>query len=101
MKLLMVTAVEEYRKEVLKLFKQAGIERFSGSEIDGYKTGESIMMTNSWFPSEAGGAESILYFSFTQNDKVDKLFQLILAFNSSLETNNPIRAVVLPIEKHI
>jgi hypothetical protein len=101
MKLLIVTAVEQFHKEILKLFKKAEIESFSGSEIDGYKSAKSLLMTNSWFPSESGGAESSLFFAFTEDDKIDRLFVLIKEFNTHLETKNPVKAVVLPIEKYI
>jgi hypothetical protein len=37
MKLVIVTAVEEFEKYVLKLFKKANIESFSSSEIDDFK----------------------------------------------------------------
>lgn len=100
MKLLIVTAVEQFHGDVLKLFKKSDIESFSGSGIDGYKSAKSLLMTNSWFPSEAGGAESSLFFAFTEEDKIDKLFDLLEEFNAHLETKNPVRAVVIPIEKH-
>jgi hypothetical protein len=101
MKLLIVTVVEQFHSEILRLFKEAQIESFSGSEIDGYKNVATLLMTRSWFPSEKGGAESSLFFSFTDEEKIDKLFDLIEVFNQNLETNNPIKAVVVPIEKYI
>ena len=101
MKLVLVTTVEEFHKDILRLFKKADIDSFSGSEIDGYKTAKSLLMTNSWFPSEAGRAESSLFFAFTSEAKIDKLFELLKNFNAQLETHNPVRAVVIPIEKHI
>jgi len=101
MKLLMVTAVEQFHDDILKLFKMAEIESFSGSEIDGYKSAKSLLMTNSWFPSSSGGAESSLFFAFTEDSKIEKLFDLLEDFNKNLETKNPVKAVVLPIEKHI
>ena len=101
MKLLIVTVVEEFEKEILRLFKEANIENFSGSDIDGYKNPTSIVRTSSWFPSQKSGVESNLFFSFTEDENVDILFKLIKAFNQSLETNNPIKAVVVPIEKFI
>ncbi|NND79673.1 MAG: hypothetical protein HKN53_07235 [Maribacter sp.] len=101
MKLLVVTAVEQFEKEVIKLFKEADIENFSGSEIDGYKPPASLMMKSNWFPKEKGGVESSLFFSFTEDKKIDTLFGLIKAFNTNLETNNPIKAVVVPIERSI
>lgn len=101
MKLLIVTAVEEFEAEVLKLFRQAGIEQFSGSEIDGYKNQASLLRAASWFPGTGGGVESNLFFSFTQADKIKTLFELISEFNEQLETQNPLRAVVIPIEESI
>lgn len=101
MKLLIVTVVEEFEKEILRLFKEANIESFSSSDIDGYKNPTSMVRTSSWFPSEKSGVESSLFFSFTENENIDRLFALIKKFNTSLETNNPIKAVVVPIEKSI
>lgn len=102
MKLLIVTVVDEFQKDVLRLFKQANIESFSGSDIEGYKNGtSSFMMNASWFPSEKGGADSSMFFSFTEEEKIDSFFSLVAQFNENLETNNPIHAVVVPIEKSI
>lgn len=101
MKLLIVTVVEEFEKEILELFKKANIENFSGSDIDGYKNQTSMVRTSSWFPSEKSGVESSLFFSFTENENIDVLFELIKEFNTNLETNNPIKAIVVPIEKSI
>jgi hypothetical protein len=42
-----------------------------------------------------------MFFSFTEDKNIDTLFDLIKEFNQNLETNNPIKAVVVPIEKSI
>ncbi len=101
MKLLIVTAVEEFEVEILRLFRKAGIEQFSGSEIDGYKDQASLLRAASWFPGTGGAVESNLFFSFTEAEKIKRLFELISEFNAQLETKNPVRAVVIPIEKSI
>ncbi|WP_405572421.1 hypothetical protein [Winogradskyella sp. Asnod2-B02-A] len=101
MKLVIVTAVEQYQKEVLKLFKKADIENFSSSEIDGHKNGSSLLMASNWFPAEKGGNESSMFFSFTDEERIDALFEVIKEFNENLETNNPIKAIVVPIERFI
>lgn len=101
MKLLIVTSVVTFQKDVLKLFKKANIEAFSSSEIDGYKNGNSLVATQSWFPGEKGGNESVMLFSFTEEEKIDDLFKYLKEYNKHLETNNPVRAVVLPIERSI
>lgn len=101
MKLVIVTAVEEFQKDVFKLFKKAPIENFSSSGIDGFKNGASIAIASSWFSGEKAGNGSHLFFSFTDDQHIDALFSLIKDFNANLETNNPIKAVVVPIEKWI
>jgi len=101
MKLVIVTAVEQYQKDVLKLFKKADIKNFSSSEIDGHKNGSSLLMASNWFSAEKGGNESSMFFSFTEDENIDVLFKLIKEFNASLETNNPLKAIVVPIEKFI
>ena len=101
MKLVIVTAVEQFQKDVLKLFKKANIENFSSSDIDGYKNKPSILMASNWFSAEKGGNESSLFFSFTDEEHIGVLFNLIKEFNKNLETNNPIKAIVVPIERFI
>ena len=101
MKLLIVTVVEEYHKDIIQLFKDAKIENFSESDIDGYKTAPSLLMNSSWFPSKKGTANSRMFFSFTEDNAIDKAFELIKESNEKLVTYNPIKAIVVPIEKYI
>lgn len=101
MKLLIVTVVSYYEEQVLQLFKDAKIESFSGSSIKGYKDTPSLVANSSWFPSQKGGANSIMFFSFTSDDKIDLFFSLVEQFNKNLKTNNPIHAIVAPIERSI
>ncbi|AOW17505.1 hypothetical protein LPB03_08515 [Polaribacter vadi] len=101
MKLVIVTAVEEFHQEIIKLFKKANIENFSESDIDGHKNTASVLVASSWFSGQKSSNESILFFSFTEDKNIEDLFSLIQEFNQNLETNNPIKAVVVPIEKFI
>ncbi|MBD0822464.1 MULTISPECIES: hypothetical protein [Aestuariibaculum] len=101
MKLVIVTAVEEYHNEIIKLFRKAQIENFSESDIDGYKTSNPLIVASNWFAGESRGNESNMFFSFTEEDRIDDLFKLIKEFNTHLETNNPVKAIVLPIERFI
>ena len=101
MKLVLVTAVEEFQKDVLKLFKKANIENLSSSDIDGYKNTPSLLMASNWFSAGKGGTESMMFFSFTNKEKIDDLFNLIEEFNNNLETNNPLKAIVVPVERFI
>ena len=101
MKLLIVTVVSYYEEQVLRLFKEANIENLSGTNIKGYKNVSSVVVNSSWFPSQKGGANSIMFFSFTDDDKIDLFFSLVEKFNKNLKTNNPIHAIVAPIERSV
>lgn len=101
MKLVIVTAVEQFHSEVLKLFKKADIENFSGSDMDGYKNRPSIIKASNWFVGEKVSNQSPLFFSFTKDEHIEELFQYIEKFNSNYEINNPLKAVMVPVEKFI
>lgn len=101
MKLVIVTVVEAFHKEVVQLFKKADIENFSESDIDGHKNNASVLVASNWFSGAKSSNESTLFFSFTNEEKIETLFELIKEFNTHLETNNPIKAIVVPIEKSI
>lgn len=101
MKMVIVTAVEEYTDKVFELLKAANIESFSGSAVEGYKNLPPVLFNSSWFPSEKSGARSSLFFSYTDEEKVGKLFALLKEFNDGLDSNNPIKAVELPVERFI
>ncbi len=101
MKLVIVTVIEEFQQKVLELFKKAKIESFSESDIEGFKKSPELVAVSSWFSGEQIGVDSLLFFSFTEEENAATLFKEISKFNETLKTNNPIKAAVLPIEKFI
>lgn len=101
MKLLIVTTVSAFQKDVLKIFKEVEIEAFSSSEIAGHKNASELVATQSWFPGTKGSHESLMFFSFTGEEKAMAFFKKARIYNDSLESNNPIRAVTVNIEKSL
>ena len=101
MKLVIVTSVEEYHDDILEIFKKSNIQNFSESEIDGYKNTPAILSTSNWFAANKSVTNSIMLFSFTEKEKIDTLFEYLEAFNNQIESNSPIKAIVLPIEKQL
>jgi hypothetical protein len=101
MKLVIITVVDHYKKDIIKLFRDSEIENFSESDIEGFKISKSSQVVSNWFASESSGADSELFFSFAEEDKVEVLFEKIKIFNKTIESNNPIRAIVVPVEKYI
>ena len=101
MKLLMVTVVEEFHHDILRMFKEANIQNFSESEIGGHKRASTVIRASNWFAAGKTGTQSLLFFSFTEEENIDALFLLLKEYNNTLETNNPVKAVVLPIERSL
>jgi hypothetical protein len=101
MKFLIVTAVADFREDIIQMFKEAQIDRFSGSEIEGYRNAGSFVLNPSWFMGHGQATESEMYFSFTDDDKIEVLFERLKEYNGRLETDNPVRAIVVPVEKFI
>ena len=101
MKLVIVTTVDEYKKQVIEILREAGLESFSKSSIEGFKTSMPDQSTDSWFAYERSSADSEMFFSFTEDQKIETLFDLIKRFNEALDSNNPLHAAVMPIERFI
>ncbi|WGH75182.1 hypothetical protein P8625_14065 [Tenacibaculum tangerinum] len=101
MKLLIITVVEGLQNEVIQLLKEAGINNFSASDIEGFRNSFPVVSVNDWFSGNERATSSYMYFSFTEPEKIEVFFKLVTKFNTNLETNNPIRAIVVPVEKHI
>lgn len=101
MKLLLITSILEFEKEVCQLFKKAEIIVYSTSDIQGHKffTGNNIQ--DNWFSAHRDSFDSKLYFSFTSEDKIEAIFKSIDQFNIETTSSNPIKAIVLDIEKFI
>lgn len=101
MKLLLITSVLEFEKDICKLFKKAEINVYSTSDIQGHKFFSSKNIQDNWFSAQRDSHDSKLYFSFTSEDKIDIIFKSIEEFNSKKTNSNPIKAIVLDIEKFI
>lgn len=99
MKLLIVTAVKSYEKEAVKLFKQAGILAFSNTDINGFRALDQEDLIDNWFSSATQNIKSILFFTFSEAEKIDILLKDLEKLNDGIESENPLRAIVLNIEK--
>jgi len=99
MKLLIITALSDYRHEVSGLLQQAGIAVFSVSDTTGYKlnNGQPNDLSN-WFGSKNGEFESVFFFSFTDDDRALQVLSLVDQRNQADHLQFPFRAFVLPVE---
>ena len=101
MKLLIITGVKAYEKEVLRLFKKAQIHAFSSGDIKGFKSDDHENLIDNWFSGSTDRVRSVLFFTFEAQQKVELLLEQLKEFNREVSGDNPIKAVVLPIESYV
>jgi hypothetical protein len=100
MKLLIITAVKEFDKDIIKILKKADVKTFTFKEMKGFKDLSEESIESNWFASEMNINESVLFYAFVKIENVDLVFDLINDFNSQQKTSSNIHLAVLNIEKH-
>jgi hypothetical protein len=101
MKLLVVTCLKEYLKDISKIFRQANIDVFSTSEIVGHRDGAPLTLLEDWFASGGEQFDSLMIFTFTNELNAEQGMELIKNYNVTLKENFPVRAFVMPVEKSV
>lgn len=99
MKLLIITAIKVFEKDVKKILKKSGINIFSYTDINGYRDLTEQAVENNWFGYEMNENESLMFYSFATKEKTDLLFQYANEFNETQKTLSKIHVVILNVEK--
>jgi hypothetical protein len=99
MKLLVVTSLKEYQKNVAKIMDLSGITVFSVTETIGFKDHHTFNLLDNWFSSGDEQFDAIFLFSFTEAAKADQALSLIRKYNTQNENGFPIRGFVMAVEK--
>lgn len=102
MKLLIVTAIKECRKDVAEIFAKNGINAYSVTNIHGVRNKEANDMADNWFGSDWDEEyESAMLFSFTDDAVAGKTLSAIELFNKNKNNRFPVKAIVVPAEKAV
>lgn len=99
MKLLIITAVAEFDKDIKQMLKQADVKTFTYKEVRGHRDHSSEIIESNWFAGEITETESTLFYAFMEKEKVNMVFDLVEEFNKKQETVSKIHVGVLNIEK--
>ena len=99
MKLLLITAVKEFEKEIKQILKKSQVKSFSYKDVKGFKDNSKDALEANWFASNLQENESVLFYVFVQKEKVTALFELVNGFNAKQETLSHIHLAVLGVEK--
>jgi hypothetical protein len=99
MKLLIITAVAEYEKEVKQLLKQAEVISYSYKHVTGFRDSTLDSVGNNWFGVEMNESDAILFYAFVKKENVDLFFELAENKNAEHQTKSCIHVASIKIEK--
>ncbi len=99
MKLVIITAIKQFEKDIKLQLKKAEVKTFSFKEVTGYRDSSEDAIESNWFSSEMNQTESLVFYAFVKKENVDMLFKLINDFNDKQKTLSHIHVAVLNIEK--
>jgi len=98
MKLLIITAIAAFEKDIKKMLQQAEVKSFSYQDVKGFKDHSEEGVETNWFGTEMNETDSLLFYAFVKKDNVDLLFDLVSGFNEKQETESNIHVAVVNIE---
>jgi nitrogen regulatory protein PII len=99
MKLLLITAVREFEKDIKQILKKVQVKSFSYKDVKGFKDNSEDALEANWFATNMQETESVLFYAFVQQEKVDGLFEMVAAFNTEQVSKSNIHVAVLNIER--
>jgi late competence protein required for DNA uptake (superfamily II DNA/RNA helicase) len=99
MKLLIITAIRVFEKEIKHILKKSDIKIFSFANINGFRDTTEESVESNWFASEMNQNESILVYAFATQEKTELVFKYANEFNETQKTLSKIHVVVLNVEK--
>jgi len=101
MKLFVVTSLIDYREDVYKIFKQAGITVFSATDLLGFRNEQTFDPLEEWFAHGEERYDSLMVFSFTSDENAELAMSLFKNYNETTKPDFLIRAFILPVERSI
>ena len=96
MKLLLITAVEEFEKDVINILKNSGVRSFTYQSVKGFKNDKNEM--KNWFGKYDIAVDSLLFTVFSEYNCVDSIYKNINEFNSMQQTVSHIHIVTINLE---
>lgn len=101
MKLLVITSIKGFKKEIKSILKKADVKTYSYKDVTGYRDASELLIKDNWFSNEMNEGEAVLFYAFVKKDNVDLVFDLVNEFNQKQETLSTIHVAVVNIERSL
>lgn len=99
MKLLVITAVQEYSKDIKAILKKSEIHTYSYKDVTGFRDLSETSLENNWFAGEMHENQSVIFYAFVEKENSDQLFNRVNEFNDQQKNLSKVHVVILNVEK--
>ena len=99
MKLVLITAIAEFEKDIKKMLKEAKVKSYSYRDVKGFRDASEEGVESNWFGSEMNEIDSVVFYAFVGIENIDTLFGLVKTFNADQETQSHIHLAQLSVEQ--
>ncbi len=100
MKLVLITAIAEFEKDVKKMLKEAKVKSYSYRDVKGFRDASEENIESNWFGSEMNETDSVVFYAFVLQQNLDLLFDEIAVFNKKQESISKVHLAVFGVEKY-
>ena len=100
MKLVLITAIAEFEKDVKKMLKEAKVKSYSYRDVKGFRDASEESIESNWFGSEMNETDSVVFYAFILQQNLDILFDELTQFNKNQETISKVHLAVFSVEKY-
>ena len=100
MKLVLITAIAEFEKDVKKMLKEAKVKSYSYRDVRGFRDASEESMESNWFGSDMNETDSVVFYAFILQQNLDILFDEVTQFNKKQETISKVHLAVFSVEKY-
>jgi precorrin-6B methylase 2 len=99
MKLIIISAVKECKKDIVSILSLHGVQNFSLAESKGYKIEPKVANVESWFATGSGTVEEVLIHAKMPSEQASECVVAFNAYNNKEENEFKINAYVMHIEQ--
>lgn len=100
MKLVLITAIAEFEKDVKKMLKEAKVKSYSYRDVKGFRDASEESVEDNWFGSEINETDSVMFYAFILQHHLDALIDLMAIFNKKQKSTSKVHLAVLSVEKY-
>lgn len=100
MKLVLITAIAEFEKDVKKMLKEAKVKSYSYRDVKGFRDASEESVESNWFGSEMNETDSVVFYAFILQQNLETLFEEVNQFNKEQKTISKVHLAVFSVEKY-